>query len=98
MKRPTLLRHSTDDGTLVMGSSQVITPMPGKMEVDKAVKVNLLNGSRGKTGIASGSIVAPGIGGRLTAMAQGTEGRYVVGGGQCRFSKWNHLLSTGDTP
>jgi len=72
----------TDDGTLSGGASgsQTVTPVPGRLEVDSSVKVNLLSsyGKKGRTGM-----VSPGIGGRLTAMAQGSEGRYVVGGGQC---------------
>lgn len=85
LKRPNLVRHATDDG---IGSSA--TPVAGRvLNGDRGVRVNLLTSpsmslinANGKKGRSSG-LATPGIGGRLSAMARGSEGRYVVGGGQC---------------
>jgi len=79
-RRPHLLRHNTDDIL-----SRTTTPRPRTREKDdvllKSVKVNVLEDSSGvKRGW--GMNILPGSG-RITAMAQGSEGRYAVGGGQC---------------
>lgn len=76
------MRHNTDDAF-----SRSATPRPKGKErddgIEKAVKVNLLDDSSGvKRGW--GMSILPGSG-RITAMAQGPDGRYAVGGGQCKW-------------
>jgi hypothetical protein len=84
--RPNLLRQSTDDGIFLgRSSSQAATPRPRKNAgPDRAVRVNLFTHGQPKN---RKNLPIHGSGTRLATMAQGPEGRYVVGGGQCELPR-----------
>ena len=90
-RRPGLLRTQTDDG---LSRSQASTPTPRgesrAQRADRAVRTNvLMEGAAGKRNW--GVTTLPGSG-RVTAMAQGPDGKYAIGGGQCEFAFMTLLL------
>lgn len=84
-RRPSLVRRLTDEALSAATGKRTSSPGPSLLRLDRGLRVNLMQSGQGSKGKTRTGTPAPAYGGRLTSMAKGPAGRYVVGGGQCEL-------------